>query len=295
MSKSNSKIDQEQIEFLENAQKRIRQKKILYNHFIFFLFVSAFLFVLDFILNIGSDLNIFEYSWSVWVFLIWIFLFLFHTFNVFVSNKFLGDIWVKKQTRLLMELQKHKIEKLKNDIANEAKIIASSETFYNKSSLITIIAAADENNVIGNDNKLIWHLSDDLKNFKNLTKDHHVIMGRKTFESMPKALPNRTNVVITRNKNYVGENIIVVSSLNEALEVSKNDSQPFIIGGGEIYNLAMKIADRIELTRVHSKFEGDTFFPLIDLNQWVEVKRDERKKDSKHNYDFTFIRYDKKQ
>ena len=85
MSKSNSKIDQEQIEFLENAQKRIRQKKILYYHFIFFLFVSAFLFVLDFILNIGSDLNISEYSWSVWVFLIWIFLFLFHTFNVFVS------------------------------------------------------------------------------------------------------------------------------------------------------------------------------------------------------------------
>ena len=120
-------------------------------------------------------------------------------------------------------------------------------------------------------------------------------MGRKTFESMPKALPNRTNVVITRNKNYVGENIIVVSSLNEALEVSKNDSQPFIIGGGEIYNLAMEIADRIELTRVHSKFEGDSFFPFIDLNQWVEVKRDERKKDSKHNYDFTFIRYDKKQ
>ena len=79
------------------------------------------------------------------------------------------------------------------------------------------------------------------------------------------------------------------------LEVSKNDSQPFIIGGGEIYNLAMEIADRIELTRVHSKFDGDTFFPLIDFNRWVEVKRDERKKDSKHNYDFTFIRYDKKQ
>ena len=102
MSKSNSKIDQEQIEFLENAQKRIRQKKILYYHFIFFLFVSPFLFVLDFILNVGSDLIISEYSWSVWVFLIWIFLFLFHTFNVFVSNKFLGDMWVKKQTRLLM-------------------------------------------------------------------------------------------------------------------------------------------------------------------------------------------------
>jgi dihydrofolate reductase len=182
------------------------------------------------------------------------------------------------QTRLLMELQKNKIEQLKKDITNEAKIIADSETFYNKSNLITIIAAADENNVIGNDNKLIWHLSDDLKHFKNLTKDHHVIMGRKTFESMPKALPNRTNIVITRNRDYVGENIIVVSSLNEALEISKDDSQPFIIGGGEIYNLGIQVADRIELTRVHSTFEGDTFFPEIDLNKWDEIKRDKRKK-----------------
>ena len=131
MSKSNSKIVQEQIEFLENAQKRIRQKKILYYHFIFFLFVSGFLFVLDFILNIGSDLILSEYTWSLWVFLIWIFLFLFHTFNVFVSNRFLGDTWVKKQTRLLMELQKHKIEELKKDITNEAKIIANSYNIYN--------------------------------------------------------------------------------------------------------------------------------------------------------------------
>jgi len=294
MSKSTSKIDQEQIEFLENAQQRIKQKKRLYYHFILFLFISTFLFVLDFILNIGSDIEILNYSWSFWIFLIWTFLILFHSFNVFITNRFLGNRWVKMQTRLLMELQKNKIEQLKKDITNEAKIIADSETFYNKSNLITIIAAADENNVIGNDNKLIWHLSDDLKHFKNLTKDHHVIMGRKTFESMPKALPNRTNIVITRNRDYVGENITVVSSLNEALEISKDDSQPFIIGGGEIYNLGIQVADRIELTRVHSTFEGDTFFPKIDLNKWDEIKRDKRKKDSKHIYDFTFIRYDKK-
>ena len=294
MSKSTSKIDQEQIEFLENSQQIIRQKKRLYYNFILFLFISTFLFVLDFILNIGSDIEILNYSWSFWIFLIWTFLILFHSFNVFITNRFLGNRWVKMQTRLLMELQKNKIEQLKKDITNEAKIIADSETFYNKSNLITIIAAADENNVIGNDNKLIWHLSDDLKHFKNLTKDHHVIMGRKTFESMPKALPNRTNIVITRNRDYVGENITVVSSLNEALEISKDDSQPFIIGGGEIYNLGIQVADRIELTRVHSTFEGDTFFPEIDLNKWDEIKRDKRKKDSKHIYDFTFIRYDKK-
>ena len=161
-----------------------------------------------------------------------------------------------------MEIQNNKINELKKEYSSEARIIAESESFYSKSNLITIIAAASENNVIGNDNKLIWHLSDDLKHFKNLTKDHHVIMGRKTFESMPKALPNRTNIVITRNKDYVGENITVVQSLEEALNIAKDDSQPFIIGGGEIYNLAIEIADRIELTRVHSEFNGDAFFQL---------------------------------
>jgi dihydrofolate reductase len=194
-----------------------------------------------------------------------------------------------------MELQRNKILELKKEHYSEAEVISKSEIFYSKSNLITIIAAADENNVIGKENKLIWHLSDDLKHFKNLTKDHHVIMGRKTFESMPKALPNRTNIVITRNSDYVADNITVVSSLNEALEKSKNDKQPFIIGGGEIYKLAMEIADRIELTRVHHEFDGDTYFPQIDPEKWIEVQRDQRKKDLKHNYDFTFIRYDKKQ
>lgn len=295
MDKSSSKIDQEQIEFLENAQKRIRQKKLLYYHFIIFLFFSSFLFVLNFLLKIGNELIFLKYSWSVWIFLVWCFLILFHAFDVYVTNRFLGKKWQKKQTRLLMELQRNKILELKKEHYNEAEVISKSETFYSKSNLITIIAAADENNVIGKENKLIWHLSDDLKHFKNLTKDHHVIMGRKTFESMPKALPNRTNIVITRNSDYVADNITVVSSLNEALEKSKNDKQPFIIGGGEIYKLAMQIADRIELTRVHHEFDGDTYFPQIDPEKWIEVQRDQRKKDLKHNYDFTFIRYDKKQ
>ena len=295
MNKSNSNIDQEQIEFLENAQRRIRQKKVLYYHFISFLFISSFCFVLNHLLNIGSELIFLNYSWSIWIFIIWLFIIVFHLFNVFVTNRFLGKNWVKKQTRFLMEIQNNKINELKKEYSSEARIIAESESFYSKSNLITIIAAASENNVIGNDNKLIWHLSDDLKHFKNLTKDHHVIMGRKTFESMPKALPNRTNIVITRNKDYVGENITVVQSLEEALNIAKDDSQPFIIGGGEIYNLAIEIADRIELTRVHAEFNGDAFFPTIDSNKWTEVKRDARKKDEKHSYNFTFIRYDKKQ
>ena len=259
-------------------KKEFVKKKLLYYHFIIFLFFSSFLFVLNFLLKIGNELIFLKYSWSVWIFLIWCFLILFHAFDVYVTNRFLGKKWQKKQTRLLMELQRNKILELKKEHYSEAEVISKSETFYSKSNLITIIAAADENNVIGKENKLIWHLSDDLKHFKNLTKDHHVIMGRKTFESMPKALPNRTNIVITRNSDYVADNITVVSSLNEALEKSKNDKQPFIIGGGEIYKLAMEIADRIELTRVHHEFDGDTYFPQIDPEKWIEVQRDQRKR-----------------
>ena len=158
---------------------------------------------------------------------------------------------------------------------------------------MTLIAAASENNVIGKDNKLIWHLSDDLKHFKDLTKGHFVIMGRKTFESMPKALPNRTNVVITRKLDYKAENAIVVNSLEQALQEAKSDKQPFIIGGGEIYKLAIENADRIELTRVHTTIEGDAFFPEINTNLWQEVSSEKRLKDDKNEYDYTFYRYNK--
>ena len=186
-----------------------------------------------------------------------------------------------------------KIENLKNEMENESKIIAESELFNKKNQLITIIVAAAENNIIGNDNKLIWHLSDDLKRFKELTKGHHVIMGRKTFESMPKALPNRTNVIITRKKDYFAENAIVTNSLDEAIKLTSDDPQPFIIGGGEIYKIALNISDRIELTRVHHNFDGDTYFPEIDNKIWTEINRTEKKKDDKHKYDYTFITYEK--
>ena len=117
---------------------------------------------------------------------------------------------------------------------------------------ITLIASASENNALGKDNQLIWHISDDLKRFKRLTSGHAIIMGRKTFESMPKALPNRTNIVITRKHDYTAKNAIVVHSIHEALEKANNDNQPFIIGGGEIYSQSILLADRIELTRVHT-------------------------------------------
>ena len=155
----------------------------------------------------------------------------------------------------------------------------------------TLVVAASTNHAIGKNNQLLWHLPNDLKFFKNATWAMPVAMGRKTFESMPKALPNRTNIVITRKTDYIANDAIVVHSLNQALEKTVDDNQPFIIGGGEIYNIAIKIADRIELTRVHTEIDGDAYFPEINDNIWKEVSREKRLKDEKHNYDFTFIRY----
>lgn len=157
--------------------------------------------------------------------------------------------------------------------------------------MITIIAAAGENNELGKNNDLVWHLPDDFKRFKKLTTGHHIIMGRKTFESFPKPLPNRTHIVITRNKNYRKDDILVAGSLQEALALVSNDNQPFIIGGGEIYKIAMDVADKIELTRVHSTFEADTFFPKIDPNKWKPVLEEYHPKDERHTFDFTYLTY----
>ena len=160
--------------------------------------------------------------------------------------------------------------------------------------LLTMIAAAAENNALGKDNDLIWHISEDLKRFKRLTSGHAIIMGRKTFESMPKALPNRTNIVLTNKKDYQPEGATVVHSLEDALALVKDDSQPFIIGGGEIYRLFMPYCDRIELTRVHQNFEADVFFPEIDLNQWKEIARENIKATNEQPYHYSFITFEKK-
>ena len=144
--------------------------------------------------------------------------------------------------------------------------------------MITIVAAAGQNNELGKDNDLIWHLPDDFKRFKALTTGHYIIMGRKTFESFPKPLPNRTHIIITRDTTYLPkvtpdqeQNIIVVHSLDQALLKAAAHETIFIIGGGEIYNLSMEVADRIELTRVHGTFEADTFFPEIDTSRWQKT------------------------
>lgn len=155
--------------------------------------------------------------------------------------------------------------------------------------MITMIAAAGENNELGKDNGLLWHLPDDFKRFKKLTTGHYIIMGRKTFESFPKPLPNRIHLVITRNRDYKKEGAVVVHSLEEALQQAKEDAQPFIIGGGEIYKMALPRAEKIELTRVHGTFEdADTFFPEFSKEEWQLVSDTQHGKDERHNYSFTY-------
>ena len=295
-SKSSPNIDQEQINLVETAQKRVKQKKRLFFHFSIMLFGIASLLITNILFGIKEEIILYNYPWSYWLSAFWVLVLLSHTYNVYITNRFIGKNWEKEQIKKLVQKQEIQIAKIKAEFEKEARIKAESELFNhnNPKNLITLIAAASENNVIGKDNKLIWHLSDDLKHFKDLTKGHVVIMGRKTFESMPKALPNRTNIVITRKTDYIANDAIVVHSLNQALEKTVDDNQPFIIGGGEIYNIAIKIADRIELTRVHTEIDGDAYFPEINDNIWKEVSREKRLKDEKHNYDFTFIRYDKK-
>lgn len=161
--------------------------------------------------------------------------------------------------------------------------------------MLTIIVAASENNIIGKDNDLLWHLPVDFKRFKQLTTGHPIIMGRKTFDSLPGILPKRPHIIISRKNDLFIEKCTVVSSLENAVAVAyKNDTQPFIIGGGEIYKEALKIADKIEITRVHTTIEGDTFFPEIDPEIWQLEFEEFHEKDEKHKYDFSFLTYVRK-
>ncbi len=158
---------------------------------------------------------------------------------------------------------------------------------------ITIIAAAAENNALGKDNDLLWHLPNDFKRFKKLTTGHKIIMGRKTFESFKKPLPNRIHIVITRDENYqtLFDDCIVVHSMKEALKLVENDAISYIIGGGEIYGQGEEFANKIELTRVHESFEADVFFIDIDKNKWQLIAEEFHAKDEKHKYDFTYLTY----
>jgi len=299
--KATPQIDKEQLALLENAQKRIKQKKRLYIHFVLFLIGSVFFIIANLVLDIGKEVKPFGINWFVYVIAIWLFLFLYHTFNVYITHKFMGKDWEQKQLDRLVSAQRERVNLIKVQLLKEetkkAKSEIEKEKFtknkIQKSSELTIIVAAGENDAIGKDNDLIWHLSDDLKRFKALTNNHHIIMGRKTFESFPKPLPNRTHVVITRQENYkVPDGVIVVNNLEDALDVSRNDKQPFIIGGGQIYKQAISLANKIEITRVHETFENaDTFFPKIDTTIWKEESNRFHDKDANHKHAFSFITY----
>lgn len=160
---------------------------------------------------------------------------------------------------------------------------------------ISIIAAVAENNTIGNNNALIWHLKEDMKYFKEKTSGHHIIMGRKTFESISggKPLPNRTSIIITHDKNYASDGIIVCHSLKEAIDKCVNEKEVFIIGGGQIYKEAINICDKLYITKIHKDFEGDVKFPEIDKNKW-EISICDNHYSEKNHFNYTFLTYNKK-
>lgn len=160
--------------------------------------------------------------------------------------------------------------------------------------VLSIIVAAAENGVIGRDNGLIWRLSSDLKHFRALTTGHTIIMGRCTFESVGRALPNRRNIVITRNPEYVAEGCEVVHSIGEALEVTRDEDEVFVTGGGMIYGEVWNRADRLYLTIVHMRAEGDTVIPAVRTEDWSETSREDFLADEKNEYAYSFVNYERK-
>lgn len=163
---------------------------------------------------------------------------------------------------------------------------------------ISIIVAKAENDVIGKDNTLIWHLPADMKHFRSKTSGHCVITGRKNYESIPekfRPLPNRTNIVITRQVDYSAPGAIVVDSIEKALKKAKElaDSETFIIGGAEIYKQSMNLVDKLYITEIRHSFDGDVSFPSINSGVWKKTKEENFKKDDTNKYDYSFVEYEK--
>lgn len=161
--------------------------------------------------------------------------------------------------------------------------------------MIKILVACDENRVIGKDNQLIWHLPADLKRFKSLTIGHVILMGRKTYESIGKPLPNRTTIVITRQVDFQAEGTITAHSVEEAILKAKSLTREdiFIVGGAEIYSLSLALADQLLVTQLHDIFEGDAFFPEISADTWEIVDRERGLTDEKNPFQYSYITYQK--
>jgi dihydrofolate reductase len=156
---------------------------------------------------------------------------------------------------------------------------------------LSLIVAMAKNQVIGVNNTLPWHLPEDLKHFKALTMGHHIIMGRKTYESLGRLLPGRTTVLVTRNKAYKLEGALIANSLEKAIELCKNDTEPFLIGGAELYKEGLKHATKLYLTKVNAEFSGDAFFENIDSNDWMLIEKKDHVSSSGLEYsDLIYIR-----
>lgn len=161
--------------------------------------------------------------------------------------------------------------------------------------MITLVVAMGMKGEIGIDNQLPWHLPTDLKHFKNLTSGHPIIMGRKTYESIGKPLPNRTNIVISRKTDWFEEGILIVGSIKEAIKFAKKINENiFIIGGGTIFEQTMDLADKLEVTQVNATIPADTFFPKIDETLWQKTAENCHEKDEQNNFDFCFQTFERK-
>jgi dihydrofolate reductase len=154
---------------------------------------------------------------------------------------------------------------------------------------LSLIVAFAKNNVIGDKNTLPWHLPEDLKRFRALTMGHHIIMGRKTYESLGRLLPGRTTVIVTRNKAYYVEGALIASSLELAIAMCKDDPEPFLIGGAEMYKTGLKLATKLYITEVDAEFTGDAFFETLDLSCWQEKERSSHK--SENGLAFSYVVY----
>ena len=162
--------------------------------------------------------------------------------------------------------------------------------------MLSIIAAISENNVIGKDNKLLWHLPEDLKRFKELTTGHTIIMGRKTFESLGGILPDRKHIVLTRDMNYNIDSdwVKVVHDIEELKDYINDDNENFVIGGALIYKQLERYTQKMYITKIYKTFEGDAYFPKINEDEWKEIEREKGLKDKKNPFDYEFITYVRK-
>jgi len=162
--------------------------------------------------------------------------------------------------------------------------------------MVSLIVAVSSNRVIGRAGDLPWHLPADLRHFKKTTMGHHLVIGRATWDEVGKPLPGRTMIVVTRNRNFSADGVLVAHSVEAAIALVRDDDEPFIGGGAEIYRQALEaeLVDRLYITRIHAQVEGDTFFPVIDFDRWLLADRVDHPADERNEHPFSFERYDRR-